>query len=179
MSRRVDQVFDEMLVLLAMDGRVDALNHLARRWRPRHYVHARRLLARADLAADAVQEAWISIIRNLWRLKEPGRFPAWSYAIVTHRCQDSLRRVSRSKDSELDDALEDPAPRDLDTAADLRRALQTLPADQRATIALYYLEGFSVSEIAEALVIPEGTVKTRLHHARRTLRKYIEGENHD
>ena len=180
MVRPVSQVFDEMLVLYAVEGRRDAFEHLARRWRPRHYTHARRLLGRSDWAADAVQDAWIAIIRGLWRLQDPIRFPAWSYAIVTRRCQDLLRRVSIAKESQLDDrlddGLEDTSARNSDDARDLRRGLNLLPSDQRAAIALFYLEGFSVSEIAEALMIPEGTVKTRLFHARRTLRQYFEGD---
>jgi DNA-directed RNA polymerase specialized sigma24 family protein len=100
MARPVKQVFDEMLVLYAIDGKQDALDLLARRWRPRHYAHARRLLNRGDLAADAVQDAWISIVRGLWRLQDPAMFPAWSYSIVTRRCQDLLRRAYRSRESE-------------------------------------------------------------------------------
>lgn len=70
----------------------------------------------------------------------------------------------------------DPAASGGEQAAELRRAMAALPPEQRAAIALFYVEGFSVGEIAEAVRIPEGTVKTRLFHARRALRRQLEGD---
>lgn len=176
MDRQVEQVFTEMLVLLAQQGEREALDRLAARWRPRHYAHARRLLGSADGAADAVQEAWIGIVRGIKRLQDPRRFAAWSYAIVTRRCQDAIRR--RVRQPQTDSEADPPDTTGLPTgdAIDLRRALAALPSDQRAAIALFYLDGLSVREIAEALATPQGTVKTRLFHARRTLRLKLEGD---
>jgi RNA polymerase sigma factor (sigma-70 family) len=175
-TRPVDQLFDEVLVLYAQDGRREALDRLASRWRARHYAHARRLLGSADQAADAVQEAWISIVRGLHRLQDPSRFPAWSYAIVTRRCQDQLRKRSRSKESPLADSVEPEAPAELRGIEDLRAGLNALPREQRATVALFYRDGLTVSEIADAMKIPIGTVKTRLFHARRLLRQFLSGD---
>ena len=174
--RTPDQVFDEALVLYAQNGRREAFDRLAARWRPRHYAHARRLLGSKDLAADAVQDAWIDIIRGLWRLKDPTRFPAWSYAIVTRRARDLVRRAMRAKETSLDANLECGASSGSNEADDLRNGLSALPPEQRAAVALYYRDGFAVAEIAEALAIPAGTVKSRLFHARRALRRYIAGE---
>jgi RNA polymerase sigma-70 factor (ECF subfamily) len=176
MSRDVDRAFTGMLVLMAQQGEPEALERLAARWRPRHYAHARRLLGRPDGAADAVQEAWIGIVRGLAGLREPERFPSWSYAIVTRRCQDAIRRRMREPPGDPDFDSPDPATAGGEQAADLRRAVAALPADQRAAIALFYLDGLSVGEIAEALGIPGGTVKTRLFHARRALRRHLEGD---
>ena len=58
----------------------------------------------------------------------------------------------------------------------MRRAIRTLPPEQQAAIALFYLEDMSVAEVAVALDVPAGTVKTRLMHARRKLRGALEGE---
>lgn len=174
--RTADQVFDEALVLYAQAGRREAFDRLASRWRPRHYAHARRLLGSSDLAADAVQDAWVGIVRGLWRLEDPARFPAWSYAIVTRRCHDVLRRRLRAVEGPLDESVEPEAPARPDGAEDLRAGLSALPRDQRAAVALFYRDGFSVLEIAEALKIPAGTVKTRLFHARRALRRYLQGD---
>jgi RNA polymerase sigma-70 factor (ECF subfamily) len=176
-DRRVDAVFDEALVLYAQAGRREALERLASRWRPRHYAHARRLLGSIDAAADAVQDAWLDIVRGLWRLEEPSRFPAWSYAIVTRRCQDLLRRRRRRAEAPLDEAAEPAAPATNPGVEDVTAGLARLPSEQRAAVALYYLDGFTVAEIAVALAVPIGTVKTRLFHARRTLRRALTGEN--
>jgi RNA polymerase sigma factor (sigma-70 family) len=176
MTRRPDQILDEALVLHAQQGRREALDRLAGRWRARHYVHARRLLGSSELAADAVQDAWICIIRGLWRLRDPGHFPAWSYAIVTRRAQDLLRRVARAKESPLAEDIEDELPKDPFATDKLGEGLKLLPLDQRTAIALFYRDELTVTEIAEALAIPIGTVKTRLFHARRTLRRHLAGD---
>lgn len=176
MVRRTEQVLDEILVLLAQDGDRGALERLAARWRPRHYAHARRVLGKEDGAADAVQEAWLGILKGLRRLRDPARFAAWSYAIVTRRCQDTLRRRRRSPEGEVTTDLPDPGTADPGTSHDLRVALANLPNQQRAVIGLYYLEGFSVAEISEALGIAEGTVKSRLYHARLALRRQFSGD---
>lgn len=179
MVRSANRVRDELLVLLAQDGDEQALEQLVERWRPRHYAHARRMLGHLDGAADAVQEAWIGILRGLGRIEDPARFPSWSYAIVTRRCQDALRRRRREPLGQPDIDPTDPHSDDFTRTYDLRRAIANLPPEQRTTIALYYTDGLSVSEIAEALGIPAGTVKSRLFHARRTLRRHFRGDHHD
>jgi RNA polymerase sigma-70 factor (ECF subfamily) len=173
---RVDQAFTDMLVLLAQQGERQALERLAVRWRPRHYAHARRLLGSIDGAGDAVQEAWVGIVRGIRRLREPERFPAWSYAIVTRRCQDVVRRKAREPKIDPDADPPDIAPAYDGQRIDLRRALAALPPDQRAAVALFYLEGLAVGEIAQAMLAPVGTIKTRLFHARRALRARLEGD---
>jgi RNA polymerase sigma-70 factor (ECF subfamily) len=175
-ARAPERVFDELLVSLAQDGDRAALERLAQRWRPRHYAHARRLLRSPDAAADAVQEAWVGIVRGIGRLRDVEQFPSWSYAIVTRRCRDAQRLAARapSLDAEIEPA--DPNPADPGAAHDLKRALAALPPVQRAAVALYYREGFTAAEIGRALGVPLGTVKTRLFHARRALRRSLRGE---
>jgi RNA polymerase sigma-70 factor (ECF subfamily) len=180
MARDVRRIFDELLVLHARAGDREALERLAAYWRPRHFAHARRVLWREEDAADAVQEAWIHIVRSVGRLKDPARFGAWSYAIVTRRCQDRMRVSAREPvgSSEIDAA--DPKAADHDAVEDMRRGMAQLPPDQRAAFALYYREAFSINEIAVALLIPAGTVKSRLFHARRALRQFFnEGNDHE
>lgn len=180
MARDVRRIFDELLVLHARAGDRQALERLAAYWRPRHFAHARRLLWREEDAADAVQEAWVSIVRSVGRLREPERFAAWSYAIVTRRCQDRMRAAMREPVGDGEVEAADPDAADHDAREDMRRAMLRLAPDQRAAIALYYREGFSVAEIAQALEIPPGTVKSRLFNARRTLREFFkEGEDDD
>tara|TARA_R110001592_G_scaffold20023_4_gene81787 strand:- start:4304 stop:4840 length:537 start_codon:yes stop_codon:yes gene_type:complete len=176
MTHELENVIDEMLVMLAVEGDREALDRLARRWSPRHHAHARRLLNGSDYATDAVQEAWVNITRGLARLKEPSRFPAWSYAIVTSRCRDIMRKPYWGKECEWTAEHEKTITHDGEQDDDLRRNLRKLPPDQRAAIALFYRDGLSVAEIAIALKTPAGTIKTRLFHARNKLRQHFEGE---
>jgi RNA polymerase sigma-70 factor (ECF subfamily) len=173
MGRDVGRVFEEYLVLQAQAGDREALARLAARWRPRHYAHARRLLRNPEDAADAVQEAWISIVRGLRNVRHSELFAAWSFSVVTRRCQDHMRRASREPPTEPDaDVAADAA--DPMTGRDLSKALARLPPDQRAAVALFYLEDFSVAEVAASLCVPVGTVKSRLHHARLALRRFFD-----
>jgi len=176
MSRTPSIILDEFLVVLAQSGDRAAFNRLAARWRPRHLAHAGRLLGRSSAAGDAVQDAWVAIVRGLVRLRDPARFRAWSMAIVTRRCRDAQRRAYRAPQTvEIDEHHATHAPAD-GTQLDLRRALAALPVNQRAAVGLYYVDGFTVDEIAEALNTPAGTIKTRLYHARRALRQILEGD---
>jgi RNA polymerase sigma-70 factor (ECF subfamily) len=83
----------------------------------------------------------------------------------------------RAAETPLDDASEPFAPTKNDGIRDVTARLATLPNEQRAAVALYYLDGFTVVESATALAVPIGTVKTRLFHARRTLRRALIGDD--
>src|SRR5262249_15298876 len=105
MPGRVEHVHEDKLVMLAQEGDRKAIESLAALWRPRHYSHARRLAGNHEAAADAVQDAWAAIPRGLRRLREPTRFGAWSYSIVTRKCFDiARRRASRpTADADVED----------------------------------------------------------------------------
>ena len=145
---------------------------------PRLYSHAMRLLGQADEARDVVQEAWIDILRGLKGLREEAAFPAWATRIVSRKAARLIARKQADRQTTAALAAE-PAPPAQPNAQDLeahdlvRLAITGLPAGQSAAIALFYLEDMSVAEVATALDIPPGTVKTRLMHARRKLRETL------
>ena len=180
MPREINQVFNDILVMLALEGDRQALDKLARRWWPRHYTHASRLLGNSDGAADVVQEAWSQIIAGLRKLNDVSRFPAWSYSIVSRRCYDLIRRKQSDRKNEtINDEQISEGEADQGLKMDMEKALKQLPGEQRAALALFYIEGLKVSEIAIALEIPVGTVKTRLFHARNNLKAFFkDNEEH-
>ncbi|MCC5970659.1 MAG: sigma-70 family RNA polymerase sigma factor [Pararhodobacter sp.] len=137
--------------------------------------HARRLCDDGDTARDIVQEAWLAIARGLGGLRDDHAFLPWALRIVTRTAARDLGRKRRQRDAQqgYSETL-DETPID---APDLSTAIATLPAPQRAVLALFYLDEMSVAEVAVALDIPPGTVKTRLMHARAKLRAYLDGEN--
>jgi len=185
MSRRLPRVYDEYLVVSAQAGDRAAFTRLAENWQKRLLAHAYRLTGDPELALDVVQDGWADIVRGLPSLKEPSVFPAWTYRIVTRRAADAIGRVQRKRRTEAAYAQEPGKPDmsattmeiGVDTSP-LHKAIATLPAKQRAVIALYYLEEFSIAEISVALSVPAGTVKTRLMHARKKLRTILEGDNY-
>lgn len=185
MRRDSDRILDEYLIAAAVTGDRGAWARLVVRWQSRLLRHAWRVLGDAERAQDVVQEAWVEILRGLHRLDDVAAFPAWAFQIVTRRCQRLFRGSHRDRrladelafDAEVKEPGQERSELDADVAQVLA-AVQTLPAPQRAALALFYLENLSVAEIAVALDVPPGTVKTRLMHARRKVRAQLEGVGH-
>jgi RNA polymerase sigma factor (sigma-70 family) len=182
MKSRIDVLVNDYLVLAAKAGDRMAFGQLVERWHPRLVAHAWRLLGDRDFARDAVQEAWVEIAKGLGRLVEERAFPAWAFRIVTRRCVRAVAKLAHTRKLERAILAEPEARDEPDPAVDtssvqaLKRAIQKLSSEQRATIALHYFEEMSVAQIAVALDVPLGTVKTRLMYARAKLRVALEGE---
>jgi RNA polymerase sigma factor (sigma-70 family) len=173
---------DELLVLRSREGDDQATAALAQRWQGRLWRHARLLTDNAEQAADAVQEAWLAIIRGLDRLQDVSRFGPWAYRIVTNKCADRVRhRVRDRRNEPLDErahaAPDGASPGEPDPSADrLRELVRGLPKSQRALLTLVYVDGLSLREVSQALGIPVGTVKSRLFSVRQLLREKLKGE---
>lgn len=182
MDKRPEAVYDELLVLRCQDGDRIALEELVERWQRRLWRHAWQLTGRPDVAWDIMQEVWIAIVRGVGTLNDPASFPNWAYRIVGNKCADWGRRQSREKrlDEEVrradSEPVDDPIRREAKEGEldRIRRALRRLPGDRRAILSMFYLEGMSMGDIAQALEIPLGTVKSRLHYAREHLRSELE-----
>lgn len=169
---------DEWLAGAARLGDRKAFAVLVLRWQKKLLVHAWRLLRDEEAAKDAVQEAWAEIVRALPHLKDERLFGPWAYRIVSRRCARQIGAMISRRRLEAALALEPPpeASEARPLEGRVRSALSGLPREQQAAIALYHLEEMSVAEVAIALDVPAGTVKTRLMHARRKLRAALEGD---
>jgi RNA polymerase sigma-70 factor (ECF subfamily) len=174
-----DRLNDELLVLRCQEGDTEAFETLVSRWQRRLWRHAWRLTGDESAAWDALQEAWLGISRGLNRLADAAAFPAWAYQIVSNKCRDSVRRERRQREAtevyggSMQHKEQEAASAEQDHSS-LREALEQLSGPDRAILSLRYEEQFDVREIANVLGIPEGTVKSRLFHARRRVRKYLE-----
>jgi RNA polymerase sigma-70 factor (ECF subfamily) len=174
------RILDEFLVAAARTGDRRAFRSLVDRWNGRLIAHAWRLTGDPQMAQDAAQEAWLDIMRGMYRLADERAFPAWAYRIVSRRCAKLIGAAVKRRDVAERGAVE-PNPEMADPGAEiearrLREAIARLPPGQRSAIALFYLEEMSVAEVAVALDVPMGTVKTRLLHARHKLRDALEGD---
>jgi RNA polymerase sigma-70 factor (ECF subfamily) len=133
-------------------------------------------------ARDVTQESLVAAWRGLGALREPDRFEAWLRRVVINAARTTLRTRRRRRIREIPseaivgrEPTHDPvAPRA--DALVLRAALHRLDTDRRVLLALYYLEGRSVGEVAEILGIPSGTVKSRLSAARQALHAALAAE---
>lgn len=171
-------------VAAARSGDRAALEQLVHLLQPRLLSHAHRLLGDADSALDITQAAWIDIMRGLPRLREPQAFRVFALKIVSRKVARAIKgrqhertfkaawlAEARTTSESLGEATAD--------ARTVRDAIAALQPAHQATLALFYLEEMTVIEVAEAMDVPVGTVKTRLMHARSKLRDLLEGENDD
>jgi len=138
---------------------------------------ARLILRDRELARDAVQDALIRAWRDLPGLRDPDRFDAWLHRLTVNACLDLLRhRRRRPFEVELSPIDPHPAPDMLGSLADrefLDRALARLDPSYRAVVALHYLLGMPLPDVASALGIPLGTAKSRLNHALTVMRRTV------
>jgi len=171
---------DRELVERAQQGDESAYAALAVRIADRMYAVAHHILRDTGRAEDAAQQAMIDIWRMLPQLKDPERFQAWAYRIVVRAAYAEagrqrlwgLRLASVPPDrSFAPDHAAGVAVRD-----QLERGFRRLPLEHRVVVVLKHFAGLSNEEIADALNIPEGTVRSRLHYSLRTLRAALEAD---
>lgn len=172
MARRLEHIQDELIVLRAQDGDGDAVGELIARWRRRLAAHAWSLTRDPGAVEDVTQEAWLAIVRGLGRLDDPARFGAWAHRIVGNKSADWIRRVRRQRAVRVPPTDAPTEPVDGDPR--MRIALAGLAPDARTILSLHHVGELNVNQIAVALDIPVGTVKSRLFNARRDLKAAYE-----
>jgi RNA polymerase sigma-70 factor, ECF subfamily len=178
---------DARLVARWQSGDASAFELLVRRHERRVYRLLLRMLGNREDAEDAAQEAFLSLHRHGHRFRREARFSTFVYRVAANAALNRRRSLGRSRARERELALRQaagshlpPAPRDPEGATTgaevqvrVQHALMELPPDLRAAVVLYDIEGQSYRDIAEALGIPEGTVKSRIHRARSALRDLL------
>lgn len=166
---------DQVLVALADQGDASAFEVLY--WRHREWVVnlAFRFTGDRDLALDVLQDTFLYLLKKFPGFILTCQFRSFLYPAVRHLALAARRKAGRLQSAD-DDAVEElPAPPPANTGDAARDALAgivaALPAAHREVLMLRFVDGLSLNEIAEALEIPLGTVKSRLHHALDSLRQ--------
>ncbi len=177
MNNPADRIYERLLLLRCQAGDGDAFAELVERYGPRLRYFVRRLLADAQTIDDVLQEIWFDVFRGLPNLVDLGAFPAWVYRIARDRAARRLRRRELPRQS-FDEAKFSEAPDveefSADDAARIHAALSELPPEQREILMLRFLEEMSYDDIARVVGGPVGTVRSRLHYAKRALRAILE-----
>jgi len=166
---------DELLSIRCQLGEPAAFDELIQRWHGPLWTYVRRLAGDDEVARELVQDIWIRVIRGIARLRDGSKLRAWLFGIARRTVMDRLRaRYASPVETEID-LGEVPADtwtsHDEDDLQELERALARLPAVERDVLTLFYLDELSLGDIAGALGVPIGTVKSRLFRARRLLRE--------
>jgi len=171
---------DTQLVVRAQSGDQQAFASLAMAVGDRLHAVAHRILRDTDLAEDATQQALLSVWRDLPQLRDPARFDAWSYRLLVRACYAEARRTHRwAPNLRLLPTDEPMASDSLGAVVDrdqLERGFRRLSIDHRAVVVLHHYLDLPLPEVAEALGVPEGTVRSRLHHAMRGLRAALDAD---
>jgi RNA polymerase sigma-70 factor, ECF subfamily len=171
---------DAALVDQAKGGDREAFDALARLTGDRCMAIAFRILRDFDLADDAVQSALLTAWREIGALRDPQLFEPWLHRILTNACYAEARRRRRRSDSiRLLSAAPVHGPDDylnVEHRDELERAFRRLTVEQRAVLVFHHYLGLGLPEVAVRLGIPLGTVKSRMHHAKRALRASLEAE---
>ena len=161
------------LVDRARSGDREAFEVLAGGAVDRLYAIARLILRDADLAQDATQDALVRAWRDLPTLRDVERFDAWLHRLVVRACADVGRHRRRWR-TEITILPSEPAEPDraneLADRDQLERGLRRLTTTQRSVLVLTFYIGLTPTEVADALDIPVGTAKSRLHYAIGALR---------
>jgi len=170
---------DEELMRAVARGEEAALRALvARHAKPLH-AYLVRLCGDAAEAEDLVQESWIRIVRAASSFDPARRFRGWAYGIATNVARDRYRRLRARGGVHASLPAQTPAAAGAEGRSiarlDLRGRLAELPERLRQALVLRYYDGLSEPEIAEALGIARGTVKSRLHAAVAVLRRSLGG----
>jgi RNA polymerase sigma-70 factor, ECF subfamily len=169
------------LVERASRGDHDAFAELVQGAIVRLDTAARLILRDPDFARDAVQEALLRSWRDLRRLRDPDRFDAWLYKLTVNACMDQLRgRRRRPIEIEITLRNDPTTPDSASWLADrdvVDSVLRGLDAGGRAIVVLHYYLGLPLTEVAGALEIPVGTVKSRLHRALGEMRASIPADD--
>ena len=179
---RIEQLRQQVLVLKCQTGDRSALEELYRQYNPSLDYYLRRLMGSDALAEEVQQEVWLTVIRNIARLKSPEAFTVWLYRIAR------TRAIDRAKDhawhAELNEETTEPADASDDEAfspedaARVHAGLASLAAPHREVLLLRFMEDLSYEQIAQVIGSSVGTVRSRIHYAKCALRRQLE-KNHE
>lgn len=175
MNRRLaDSTDRELADALCRDGDESAFRELYARHTGRLYQFVLRMLGGAEPEAeDVVQETWLRAVERLHEFRWESRLSTWLTGIGINLCRDRLRKRGREVDGAEGTVTSVVAPAVHEERIDLERAIALLPAGYREVLILHDVEGFTHGEIGERLGIAEGTSKSQLFFARRTMRRLL------
>jgi RNA polymerase sigma-70 factor (ECF subfamily) len=178
MTDQADQLYERVLVLRCQTGDEAAFADLVARYGPRLRYYVRKMLGETLATEDMLQEVWFAVFRGLPRLADPAAFPAWVYRIARDRVWRTFRK-RRPKQRPLveEDVIDDgDAGFSSEDAQGIHAALDTLASEHREVLVLRFLEEMTYEDIAHVVGCQLGTVRSRIHYAKRALRRALEQE---
>jgi len=176
MTNSADRLHERVLVLRCQGGDEAAFEELVGNYSQRLRYYLRKMLRDGDRAEDILQDVWLQVLRGLARLADPGAFPAWLYRIARDRVYRELRerRSPLRLVEEMDFAAETGDDLRSEDAESIHAALDRLAPEHREVLVLRFLEDMTYEDIAGVTGCPVGTVRSRIHYAKRALLSALE-----
>lgn len=174
---------EQLPVAQARAGEPAAWDTLFRRYQMPLYVYVFELIRDEQASLDIVQETFIASVKHLGCLRDDGKFGSWLFGIAH---QKVIQRWRKRTEVLFDEVPETPdefetSPDDLlirrEQEAEFMKLLEQLPPPQRAVLLLHFIEDFSLEEITRITETQIGTVKSRLHYAKKALKKLLEAKH--
>jgi RNA polymerase sigma-70 factor (ECF subfamily) len=181
MADAAGRIYERLLIVRCQVGDEAAFREIVDAYGPRLRYYLRKLLGASGDVEDVLQDVWFDVVRGVPRLADPGAFPAWLYRIARDRAYRQLRgrRPASRLIEEIDVPEEDDDDFSAEDAGRVNAALDGLAPEHREVLVLKFLEGMSYELIAAVIGRPVGTVRSRIHYAKRALRRILESENDD
>ena len=173
---------EPMPVREARAGKSEAWDVLYKRYQLPLYVYVYELVRDEQSSLDIVQETFIAAVRHIGTLRDDGKFGSWLFGIAHQKCVQRWRKQSCEetlREELAESSVEfESGPDDLlirrEQEREFMKLLNQLPPPQRSALLLHFIEEFSLEEIAGITDTQLGTVKSRLHYAKKSLRKLLE-----
>ena len=174
---------EQLPVQQAREGDSAAWDTLFRRYQLPLYVYVFELVHHEQTSLDLVQETFIAAAKHIGTLRDDEKFGSWLFGIAHQKGIQHWRKQGGKELllDEIPDAPDESRPDDLlirrEQEAEFMNLLAQLPLPQRSVLLLHYIEDFPLDEIARITETQPGTVKSRLHYAKKSLRKLLEVKN--
>jgi RNA polymerase sigma-70 factor (ECF subfamily) len=178
MTDIAERVYRSVLVVRCQAGDQAAFEELVELYQPRLRYFLAGMVGDDHAADDLLQDVWFEVYRGVARLADPGAFPTWLYRIARHRALAQLRKKRQPLSSLQGIDLAEEGDEDDFSAEDAERvhaALGRLAPEHREVLLLRFVEGMAYEDIARATGCRLGTVRSRIHYAKRALRRVLEG----
>jgi len=178
MSASADRLAEQVRILRCQTGDEAAFAELVADFGPRLCYFVRKLIGDSPNVEDVIQDIWLDVLRGLPRLADVRAFPAWIYRVARDRAWRTLRKRRPQGQPFPQDtiAAEEDAEFSAEDAALIHACLDDLPPEQREVLVLRFVEDMSYEDIARVTGSPLGTVRSRIHYAKRALRRALEKE---
>jgi RNA polymerase sigma-70 factor (ECF subfamily) len=179
MSDALDELYERMLIARCQAGDAEAFAELVGRYHPRLHYFLRKTFGDGGQVDDLLQDVWLDTFRSLAKLRDPGAFAAWVYRIARDRASRELRQSKRVLpiDDQPEIAGADEDTIDGFTEEDARlvqECLDELTREHREVLVLRFTEAMNYEENSAVVGSGVGTIRSRLHYAKRALRAAIE-----